>query len=318
MKKKIFIDGEEGTTGLQISEKLLKHPDIDILKIDRINRKNPIERRKLMESSDLTFFCLPDDAAKDALTIAKSLTSKKPIIIDASTAHRINPDWVYGLPELNSRQKELIANSRQISVPGCYASGATLLINPLIRNSIIPKDLTLCINAISGYSGGGKKLIEHFDKNNNLDLEPFFYYGLNLNHKHIPEIMFHNKLTKKPIFLPSVADYFQGMIVNLPLHKEWINNEFSFKEIVDIFKKEYEQFHFIKMFPHKNSISKNQFYRPDKIINSNFMHINFYFDESEDQMILSSNFDNLGKGASGAAIQCMNLVFGFPENLSLE
>ena len=167
-------------------------------------------------------------------------------------------------------------------------------------------------------TGGGKKLIEHFDKNNNQDLEPFFYYGLNLNHKHIPEIMFHNKLTKKPIFLPSVADYFQGMIVNLPLHKEWINNEFSFKEIVNIFKKEYEQFHFIKMFAHESSISKNQFYRPDKIINSNFMHINFYFDESEDQMILSSNFDNLGKGASGAAIQCMNLVFGFPENLSLE
>ncbi len=318
MKKKIFIDGEEGTTGLQIFEKLSNHPDILVLSIDHKDRKEPLKRKKLMKTSDLTFFCLPDEVSKESFEIAQSLGADCPIIIDASTAHRINPDWVYGLPELNFKQKDLIANSKQICVPGCYASGANLLISPLIRNSIISKNLPLVINAISGYSGGGKKLINHFDKSQNQELEPFFYYGLNLDHKHIPEIMFHNKLEKAPIFLPSVADYFQGMIVNLPLHREWISNKFNFKDIVEIFKNDYEYSHFIKINSNKKSISKNNFYRPDKIVNTNFLHIDFFINEIADQMILSCNFDNLGKGASGAAIQCMNLVFGFPESLSLE
>ena len=315
MKKKIFIDGEEGTTGLELFKKLSKHPRVEILRIEKKYRKNFEKRQKLMSVSDLTFLCLPDEAARNAVCLADELGSNRPILIDASTAHRTSKNWIYGLPELNSKQKKLIAKATKISVPGCYATGANVLINPLIRNSIISKNLTLVINAISGFSGGGKTLIKHFE--NELS-EPFFYYGLKLNHKHLPEIKFHNKLKQFPIFMPSVANFFQGMIVNIPLHKRWINKKYNFDDVEKLIKSEYKNHRFIKVQTYKKAFSKQGFFRPDKVLNSNNLYISVFKNELTGQLVLSSNFDNLGKGASGAAIQCMNIVFGFAENMTLE
>ncbi len=314
MKKKIFIDGEEGTTGLQIYKKLSVHPEIEILKIKEKDRKDPVARQNLMELSDLTFLCLPDEASKQAVCMAKKIGDNCPIIIDSSSAHRISQGWLYGLPELSKNSKNNFLNAKKISVPGCYASGATILLNPLIKNGIVSKNSTFIINGISGYSGGGKKLINHFK---NKCSEPFFYYGLNLNHKHIPEIKFHNKLNKTPIFLPSVADYYQGMIVSLPIHTELLNNNFTFKDVENVIRDHYQNCKFVKIKSYNNSFSNPGFFRPDKVINTNNLHINFFVNEKNNQMVLSSNFDNLGKGASSAAIQCMNLVFGFSEELSL-
>ena len=312
MKKKIFIDGEEGTTGLEIYKKLSVHPEIQILRIKQKDRKDPVARQNLMELSDLTFLCLPDEASKQAVNIAKKAGANCPIIIDSSSAHRVSKDWLYGLPELSKKNNFL--NAKKISVPGCYASGATVLINPLIKNSIVSKNSTFIINGISGYSGGGKKLINHFKNKNS---EPFFYYGLNLNHKHLPEIKYHNKLKKTPIFLPSVANFYQGMIVSLPVHFELLNNNFKFKDVENAIRDQYANCKFVKIKSCNNSISNQGFFRPDKVINTNNLHINIFVNEKNNQMVLSSNFDNLGKGASSAAIQCMNLVFGFSEDLSL-
>ena len=316
MKKKIFIDGEEGTTGLQINAKLSSHPNIELLSIDSEKRKDLKERQKMMGLSDLTFLCLPDEAAINAVKISKDLPlSDIPIIIDASSAHRISEDWTYGLPELSKYQKEKISNSRNISVPGCYATGANILINPLIKNSILSKETLFTIYAISGFSGGGKKLINHFNEN---EYEPFFYYGLNLDHKHLPEIKFCNSLKQNPIFVPSVANFYQGMIVTVPLHLKLLNAGFNYKDVEEIYKNHYKESYFISVNKVSESMSENGFFRPDKIINTNKLNINLFVNDDKDQVILTSNYDNLGKGASSAAIQCMNLVFGFPENLSLD
>ena len=316
MKKKIFIDGEEGTTGLQINAKLSSHPEVELLNIDLEKRKDPKERQKMMSLSDLTFLCLPDEAAVDAVKISRDLPlSDCPIIIDASSAHRISKDWVYGLPELSNIQKQKISNSRKVSVPGCYATGANVLINPLIKNSILSNETLFTIYAVSGFSGGGKKLISHFNAN---DPEPFFYYGLNLNHKHLPEIKFYNSLKHNPIFVPSVANFFQGMIVTVPLHLKSLNKGFKIEDIKEIYKHHYNGCCFINFDKASETISENGFFRPDKIINTNKLNICLFANDEKDQIILTSCFDNLGKGASSAAIQCMNLVFGFPENLSLE
>ncbi len=315
MKKKIFIDGEEGTTGLQIFKKLSNHPNVELLKIDRNKRKSHAERKRLMELSDATFLCLPDKASIEALELWKEISSNCPVLIDASSAHRTLNSWVYGLPELSETQRYLISRAQKISVPGCYATGANLLIKPLIKNSIIPKDYAFIINAVSGYSGGGKKLINYFESSNH---ESFFYYGLDLDHKHIKEIKFHNQLDQTPIFIPSVANFFQGMIVNLPLHGSSLNKDYSIKDIKKIFQEEYKHCHFVKTEFLSDSFSVNGYYRPDKLINTNNFHIHFFENEKNNQIVLSSIFDNLGKGASGAAIQCMNLVFGFQEQLGLE
>ncbi len=313
--KKIFIDGEEGTTGLQIFKKLSNHPFIEILKIDNSKRKNISERKKLMNSADLIFLCLPDNVAKQTVNMIANEIENDPIIIDASTAHRTNKDWIYGLPEMSLKQKNSISNAKKISIPGCYACGATIILYPLMQKSIIQPEILLTINAISGYSGGGKSLINYFKEQ---EVEPFFYYGLDLNHKHLPEIKYHNKLKNMPIFIPSVSKFYQGMIVNVPLHRANINKNYTFSDIEEEFKDFYKDSNFVKITRHKNSFSKNLFFRPDKVTNTNNLFINFFKNENNNQLLISSNFDNLGKGASSNAIQCMNIVFGFEEDVSLK
>ena len=215
MKKNIFIDGESGTTGLQVYERLNKHPYVNVLSIDNERRKSTSYKKEMLASCDIAFLCLPDKSAIETVEIADQLGNKSPIIIDASTAHRTNGDWAYGLPELGQNYKNKIIESKRIAVPGCYPTGANLIIKPLIDYEYISSNNPFIISAVSGYSGGGKDLIRYFKEE---DHEPFFTYGHNLDHKHLPEIKFHNNLSLDPIFMPSVGDFIQGMIVSIPIH----------------------------------------------------------------------------------------------------
>ena len=313
MQKKVFIDGEEGTTGLQIYERLEKHPYIELIKIDSNKRKSLSEKKKMMADADLVFLCLPDEASRESVELGKQLKENCPIFIDASTAHRTSEMWIYGLPELSDEHRNNIKKSKFISVPGCYATGSNLIIFPLIKMGLISCSHQFVIQAVSGFSGGGKKLIEYQTNNNS----PFFYYGLNLNHKHLPEIKFHCCLENNPIFLPSVANFYQGMIVNLFLTIKDFEKETSFFEIENFFNSYYKDQKFITVKYNDNIEIPDGFYKPNLIINSNNVEINIFKNTNSGQLIISANFDNLGKGASAAAIQCMNLRFGFDEMLGL-
>ena len=313
MKKKVFIDGEEGTTGLQIYERLEKHPNIEVIKIDPNKRKNLLEKKKLMKKADLVFLCLPDAASREAVSIGEELEEECPIFIDASTAHRTSAMWSYGLPELSDEYRNNINKSNLITVPGCYATGSNLIIFPLTKTGLISCSHQFIIQAVSGFSGGGKNLIEYQNNNNS----PFFYYGLNLNHKHLPEIKFHCGLENNPIFLPSVANFYQGMIVNLFLTIKDFKKETSFFEIESFFSDYYQNQQFIKVKSNDAIKLPDGFYKPNLIVNSNDVEINIFKNTNSGQLIISANFDNLGKGASAAAIQCMNLRFGFDEILGL-
>ena len=313
MIKKVFIDGEEGTTGLQIYERLEKHPNIEVIKIDPNKRKNLSEKKEMMKKADLVFLCLPDAASLEAVSIGEELDEDCPIFIDASTAHRTSKMWSYGLPELSDEYRNNINKSNLIAVPGCYATGSNLIIFPLTKMGLISCSHQFIIQAVSGFSGGGKNLIEYQNNNNS----PFFYYGLNLNHKHLPEIKFHCGLENNPIFLPSVANFYQGMIVNLFLTIKDFEKETSFFEIESFFSDYYQNQQFIKVKSNDDIQLPDGFYKPNLIVNSNNVEINIFKNTNSGQLIISANFDNLGKGASAAAIQCMNLRFGFDEILGL-
>ena len=313
MIKKVFIDGEEGTTGLQIYERLEKHPNIEVIKIDSNKRKNLLEKKEMMKKADLVFLCLPDSASREAVALGKELEVHCPIFIDASTAHRTSAMWSYGLPELSDEYRNNINKSNLIAVPGCYATGSNLIIFPLTKMGLISFSHQFIIQAVSGFSGGGKNLIQYQNNNNS----PFFYYGLNLNHKHLPEIKFHCGLENNPIFLPSVANFYQGMIVNLFLTIKDFEKETSFFEIESFFSDYYQNQQFIKVKSNDDIQLPDGFYKPNLIVNSNDVEINIFKNTNSGQLIISANFDNLGKGASAAAIQCMNLRFGFDEMLGL-
>ena len=313
MIKKVFIDGEEGTTGLQIYERLEKHPNIEVIKIDPNKRKNLLEKKEMMKKADLVFLCLPDAASREAVSIGDELEEDSPIFIDASTAHRTSAMWSYGLPELSDEYRNNINKSNLIAVPGCYATGSNLIIFPLTKMGLISSSRQFIIQAVSGFSGGGKNLIEYQNNNNS----PFFYYGLNLNHKHLPEIKFHCGLENNPIFLPSVANFYQGMIVNLFLTIKDFEKETSFFEIESFFSEYYQNQQFITLKSNDTIQLPDGFYKPNLIINSNNVEINIFKNTNSGQLIISANFDNLGIGASAAAIQCMNLRFGFDEKLGL-
>ena len=222
MKKNVFIDGEIGTTGLQVHEKLTKHPNVNILSVNQDKRKDLYYKKEMFKASDVSFLCLPDDGAVEAVQIANQLGNKSPIIIDASTAHRTNPDWAYGLPELGLEFRKKLLHSKRIAAPGCYSTGANVILKPLLENNFISHKNPIVINAVSGYSGGGKALINYFKEK---DHEPFFNYGLKLNHKHLPEIIYHNNLELIPIFSPSVGNFIQGMIVSIPIHFQWFKKK---------------------------------------------------------------------------------------------
>ena len=314
MKKNIFIDGESGTTGLQVYERLNKHPYVNVLAIDNERRKSTSYKKEMLASCDIAFLCLPDKSAIETVEIADQLGNESPIIIDASTVYRTNGDWAYGLPELGQNYKNKIIESKRIAVPGCYPTGANLIIKPLIDYEYISSNNPFIISAVSGYSGGGKDLIKYFKEE---DHEPFFTYGLNLDHKHLPEIKFHNNLSLDPIFMPSVGDFIQGMIVSIPIHFSSFVKKVDTETIQNLMEEFYLDSKFVSVLKKNEGLNSKGLLRPDNLVNTNFLDISVFGNDKNEQVVISSRLDNLGKGASGAAIQCMNLVLGYDEALSL-
>ena len=305
-KKRIFIDGSEGTTGLRINERFAGRDDIEVLAIDPELRKDPDERKKMIDSSDYTFLCLPDAAAIEAVSLAGNPDT---VIIDASTAHRVNPDWAYGLPELSPEFYEKIRTSKRIAVPGCYASGFIMIAYPLVKMGILGSDYPFTVPALSGYSGAGKKAIalyESDDKTN--DLFAPRQYALSQMHKHLPEMKVIAHLDREPVFIPVVDDYYSGMIVNVPIHADMMKKRLSPEEIRDALADHYSGQTFIRVQPLGAESEINGFLPANHMSGRDYAEI--YVTGNKDRIMVMSCFDNLGKGASGAAVECLNISMG--------
>jgi N-acetyl-gamma-glutamyl-phosphate reductase len=316
MDYKIFVDGQEGTTGLKINERLKNHKHLSILKIDKEHRKDTGARREMMNLSDIAFLCLPDVASKEAVSL---VTNPNTRIIDASTAFRTHPDWAYGFPELSGFHREKIATSKRVSVPGCHATGFTAAIYPLIRTNIMPKDYPITAQSITGYSGGGKSLIAKYEENrtDDISLKSPNFYALGLSHKHLPEMQKVNNLLFTPIFSPIVGDFYQGMVVSIPLFKNLLTKKMDAKELHSFFSDYYKNEKFIRVMPFEGKgFLDNGFLAATKCNDTNMLEL-FVFGH-DDQILLVSRLDNLGKGASGAAVQCMNIMLGLDEETCLK
>ncbi len=315
MKTKVFIDGSEGTTGLRIHERLGNREDIELLVINPELRKDPDERKKMINASDVTFLCLPDAASIEAV----SLADDKVKIIDASTAHRTNPDWAYGFPELSEEHYNKIKEGNRIAVPGCYASGFNAIAYPLMQSGLITADALLTCAAISGYSGAGKKAIAQYQdvetraegKTTGDAHDPLCsprQYALAQQHKHLKEMKAVPGLTHEPIFLPQVCDYYSGMIVSVPFHAEAFAKKVTLKELHEVFKKHYADQQFVKVLALDDEQITGNFLSANTITGYDYMEVLVY--GNDERMVVSTRFDNLGKGASGAAVQCFNIMTG--------
>ena len=304
MTSEIFIDGEAGTTGLVIRELLAERSDLSFISLCDSERKNETARKNALNSCKLAVLCLPDEAAREAINLIENPNLK---VIDTSTAHRVSPEWVYGFPEMTNGQTELIKKATRVSNPGCYPTGAISLIRPLIENSVIPSSYPITINAVSGYSGGGRSLIERFEAAIN-DAPPIYFYGTTLSHKHLPEMQKYIGLDNPPIFIPSVAKYKQGMIVQVPIHlSKNLGVVSSPQEIHNILSQHYDGSEFIIVNPLDTTQGLVEI-SPEKHNHSNMLEINVFSNKAQTQCLLTATFDNLGKGASRAAIQSISLM----------
>lgn len=321
MKIKVFVDGQEGTTGLQIHERLNKRDDIEILEIDSALRKDPEARAKLINSSDVTFLCLPDVAAKESVALC---TNPKTKIIDASTAHRTNPLWAYGLPELSLDFREQIRQSHRIANPGCYASAFILGVYPLTSKGLLPKETFVSAYGISGYSGGGKKLISEYEteiqnaKANNLESSIFAPspYALGLSHKHLPEMQKYTNLQNTPFFNPVLGPFYKGMAVTVSLFASQLTKKMTPEGITELFKMHYEGSSFIEVMPYEEAPILNHG-RLNCTVCNNTNKARIQVFGNENLMQVTTIIDNLGKGASGAAVQNMNIALDLEEGLGL-
>lgn len=313
MKTKIFVDGSEGTTGLRIMERLSGRDDIELLTINKELRKDPNERRKLINASDITFLCLPDAGSRESVSLVEN---DHVTIIDASTAHRTDPDWTYGFPELNKAHRDKIKESNRIAVPGCHASGFISLTYPLVSQNILPADYPVTSFSLTGYSGGGKKMIADYEnKDRSKDFDAPREYALSQQHKHLKEMKAITGLSKEPLFTPIVADYYSGMVVSLPVYTEYLNGVSTLQEMHDFFTKYYEGEKFIKVMPLGSEAEHNNFMNGNQCSGWDGMKI--FITGNDERILLNSQFDNLGKGASGAAIQCFNIKLGCAEDKGL-
>ena len=313
---KIFIDGSEGTTGLRIDERLSVRDDIQVLKIDPEKRKDPSEKRKLINESDYTFLCLPDAASiEDAQLVDADNTHT--VLIDASTAHRTDADWAYGFPELAASFREKIRNSRKIAVPGCYASGFMMIVFPLVFAGIIENDYPLSCTALSGYSGAGKKAIALYEADDKTaDLYAPREYALGQQHKHLKEMKAIAGLSAEPLFIPIVDDYYSGMIVNIPLFTRLMKKKMSPAELRDFYSEYYKGEQFINVREFGSEEETGGFLAANKLSGKDSAEI--FVTGNEERILISARFDNLGKGASGAAMQCLNIKMNCPEDKGLK
>ena len=314
MGYKVYVDGQEGTTGLKIFERLKNRPEIDILEIDPDLRKDAAERAKYINRANVVFLCLPDAAAREAVALCSNTDT---VIIDASTAHRTQEDWAYGIPELSPAHRQSILKSKRIANPGCYASGFIVPIYPLIKQGILQPDCPLTCNALSGYSGGGKKLIAEYEGEHR---DPKYavprMYALTLAHKHIPEMTQRGGLTKPVLFVPTVADFYQGMVVAIPQPRRLMAKNMDAHTVRDLLAEYYQNEQFIRVMPYDEPTNLDQGFMDAQACNhTNRMDL-FVFG-NEENLLLLSRLDNLGKGASGAAVQCMNIALGLDEGAGL-
>ncbi len=309
---RVYIDGQEGTTGLKILERFKDRNDIELLRIDNEKRHDNDERRKMINSADFTFLCLPDAAAREAVTMADD----KVRIIDASTAHRTNPDWAYGFPELGADFREKIAKSNRVAVPGCYASGFISMVYPLVKLGIMPADYPVTCHAVSGYSGAGKKAIAVYEgEDRPADFDSPRQYALTQQHKHLPEMQKICGLEYAPAFDPLVCDYFSGMVVSLPLFTRMLTKKYSVNDVRKALTDFYGEngSYFVKVMPEGEP--QDGFIGANNLSGTNMMEL--FVNGNDERMIICSRLDNLGKGASGAAVQCLNIMMGIDERTGL-
>ena len=307
--KKVFIDGKAGTTGLRIYERLSERTDIELMLLPEEKRKDIEARREMLNTCDIAFLCLPDAAAIEAVGL---IENEKVRVLDTSTAHRTDPGWAYGFPELSEAHREKIKNSNRIAVPGCHASGFISLVYPLIEAGAISKDTLLTCHSLTGYSGGGKKMIAEYESPEpDVALASPRQYGLTQNHKHLKEMKAITGINSFPAFCPIVADYYSGMLVTVPLFKEQLNGV-TLQDIKEIYSKKYAS----DMVSFKDEIGEDGFICSNKLSFNDSMEI--FVQGNEDRILLMSRYDNLGKGASGAAIQNMNILLGTDEKTGLE
>lgn len=308
--KKIFVDGSAGTTGLRIFERLGKRDDVELITIPDELRKDIDARCQAIESADAAFLCLPDAAAKE---IVEKVKSDKVKILDTSTAHRTNPAWAYGFPELSGEFKDKICSMNRIAVPGCHASGFISLVYPLVKAGVLPEDYPIVCYSITGYSGGGKSMIAEYEGDDKgVELFSPRQYGLTQNHKHLPEMKEICGLSDKPIFAPIVDDFYSGMVVSVPLFAKMLKGQPTAKDIHEIFENHYKDQKVVKVMP----FGKEGFLGSNNLSGKDSLEIEVT--GNDERILIASRFDNLGKGSSGAAIQCMNLALGFEETLGLD
>ena len=310
MKPKVYIDGKEGTTGLQIYGRLSARSDIDLLLIDEAKRKEPTERKKLMNAADLVFLCLPDKAAEEAVELVENPATR---IIDASTAHRTAPGWVYGFPELGAAQKSAIVHAGRVANPGCHATGFLSIAAPLVKLGVLPADYPVTAYSLTGYSGGGKKMIAQYeDAARDPALDAPRIYGLSLRHKHLPEMQKIAGLLYPPVFNPVVDDYYKGMATTLMLHNRLLNGTPTAEDIAEALADFYAGQALISVTPFGQ---QDSLLAANKLAGKDTLEITAC--GHADQTMVTARFDNLGKGASGAAVQNMNLMLGFEETTGL-
>lgn len=311
---KIYIDGQEGTTGLKILERFKDRNDIQLMRISEDKRKDSAERARLINSADFVFLCLPDDASREAVSFVDNDHVR---IIDASTAHRTNPDWAYGFPELSPEHREKIRTSNRVAVPGCYASGFASIVYPLVKNNIIPDDYPVFAYATSGYSGAGKKTIAVYEGAE----KPFEFnsprqYALSQEHKHLPEMQVISGLKYKPMFNPIICDYFSGMVVSVPIQTRTLANATTAEQVHEMYKKHYADAKLVEVMPLMSRDEQKKFFLASNTL-SGLNKIQVFVFGDDEQILLCARLDNLGKGASGAAVQCLNIMMGIDETTGL-